>query len=168
MLVLQYSIGVDGESLRDCANSEQGRHGAHETTVATVLRPGHLVFHYELLPFLLVIVEVHAQHQQWLPLEFLGYFPNVRQCFPARLAPSSPKVEEHDFSLQLIHRNPLTIHCGDRKAWRHPGPRQLGFTEVAQGSLSHRIIGGYHLNHLLKARFGGIVLLEERQDPSIE
>jgi hypothetical protein len=47
-------------------------------------------------------------------------------------------------------------------------PRQLGFTEVSQGSRSHRIIGRYHLNHLLKARFGGIILLEQRHDPSID
>src|ERR1700728_4043804 len=55
MLILQHSIRVDGESLRNRAHGKQGRNPARKTAVA-ILQPSHLVFRHEVFPPLFVIV----------------------------------------------------------------------------------------------------------------
>jgi hypothetical protein len=42
------------------------------------LWPGHSVFSDEISPLLLIAIQAHTQDDQWLPLKFLGDFPEMR------------------------------------------------------------------------------------------
>src|SRR5216684_2993131 len=89
------------------------------------------------------------------------------QVISARCAPGGPEIEQHDLTSQIVQCNALAIRCRDCKRWRHSGAGQFGLADKSQCALAIGISLGPHLHELLKAGFGGIILLQVRERLSI-
>lgn len=88
--VLQHAIRIDGEGVRNRLHGEEPCNRPIKAAV-TVLRPSHAVLRDEFFPFLVIVIQTHAQQQKWLALKFLCDLPYVRQSLPARGAPCPQK-----------------------------------------------------------------------------
>ena len=162
MFVLEDAVGVDGKRVGNGFYAEEVSDGSSEAAVA-VVEPGHAVFGDELFPLLFVGIKAHAEHNQGLSLKFFRDFANMRRRFAARPAPCRPKVDQDNFSGQIIHGNVLPIQRVDGKGRRHSGPRQFGFRDVAKGTLAFRLADWFQLHIFLEFRFGGGVLPQLRE-----
>jgi len=60
VLVLQDTVCIDGERLRDLLDPEQLRNLSSETAIAMALVPCHFILRDELFPFRLIVVEADA------------------------------------------------------------------------------------------------------------
>jgi len=78
-----------------------------------------------------------------------------------------PKIQQHNFALQFVHGNLLAVHGGDRKN-RAILARASSGGLCSAGAHVFGISGGGNLYELFEPGFGSIVLLQTREQFSID
>ncbi len=124
MFFLRDAVGVDGEGAGNHVDAEYRGKRPLENTVA-VLRPAHFILGDEFFPFGFIRVQADAQDGQRLSVEFLGDLLKMGERFAAGSAPGGPKIEEHDFPLQIVHGDAIAINGENREGRGNPGTNQL-------------------------------------------
>jgi len=74
------------------------------------IAPGHFVFADDVFPLLFIGIRgLTLRMTSRLPLKLFGDLRICGSAYAARYAPVSPKIEQHDLALQVVHGNPLSL-----------------------------------------------------------